>query len=1033
MNLSRLFIVRPIATSLLMLAIVLAGSLAYRLLPIASLPQVDHPIIQVTTLYPGASPDVTTSSITAPLERQFGQMPGLEQMTSISSGGASMISLRFALDLRLDVVEQQVQAAINAAAGLLPNDLPMPPVYRKVNPADAPIITLAASSPSLPITQVHDLVENRIAQRLSQVNGVGLVSIAGGQRPSVRVQVDTERLAAAGLSIEAVRTAVTQANVNLAKGSLDGPARATAIDANDQLRQPADYADLVLAYRNGNPLRLSDVASVVEAPENNRLAAWADDDPAIVIQVRRQPGANVIDTVNRIQATLPQLRDALPASVDLRVMHDRTTTIRASVRDVQFELALAVALVVMVIFLFLRNARATIIPSVAVPVSLIGTFGVMYLLGFSINNLTLMALTIATGFVVDDAIVMIENISRWVEQGQRPLQAALEGARQIGFTIISLTFSLVAVLIPLLFMGDVVGRLFHEFAITLAVSILISAVVSLTLTPMMCAYLLRHVTASAEPAWSQQLSGALQRLIDRYARALSWVLDRPGPTLWVFLGTLVMTVLLYLVVPKGFFPQQDTGAVMLVTEAPADTSFAAMAQRQSELAQAYLKRPEVRSVAAFIGVDGQNPTLNQGRMLISLAPKSERAQSLAQTLEALEQEATQWPGLRVYAQSVQDLTLDDRVARTPYSYLLSGPDLAVLSDWAARLVERLQGHRHISDLSSDHESTGLQAYVKIDREAAARLGVSVAAIDQTLYSAYGQRLVSTIFTQSNQYRVVIEADPERRGGPGDVLRLKVPSLSGALVSLDSVASLSEIPARLHISHAGQFPAVTLSFNPGPGASLGEAVAAIESATQTLRVQGMPASIESRFDGAALAFSNSLSNTLWLILAAVVTMYIVLGVLYESYVHPITILSTLPSAALGALLALLLAGHELGMMAVIGIILLIGIVKKNAIMVIDFALQAEREQGLSPRLAIEQACQLRFRPILMTTLCALLGALPLMLSQGVGSELRQPLGLTLVAGLALSQLLTLFTTPVIYLGFARWHGARAQPTQDEAAP
>ncbi len=1032
MNLSRVFILRPIATSLLMLAVVLVGALAYRLLPIASLPQVDHPIIQVTTLYPGASPEVSTSAITAPLERQFGQMPGLEQMTSISSGGASMITLRFALDLRLDVVEQQVQAAINAAANLLPADLPMPPTYRKVNPADAPIITLAVSSPSLPITRVHDLVENRIAQRLSQVNGVGMVSIAGGQRPAVRVQVDTERLAAAGVSLEAVRSAVSQANVNLAKGSTDGPARASAIDANDQLRQPADYADLVLAYRNGTPLRLGDVAHVTEAPENTRLAAWANRDPAIVIQVQRQPGANVIETVDRIRQILPQLRDALPASVDLQVMHDRTTTIRASVRDVQFELVLAVALVVMVIFLFLRSASATFIPSVAVPVSLIGTFAVMYALDFSINNLTLMALTIATGFVVDDAIVMIENIARHVEEGKPPMQAALDGARQMGFTILSLTFSLVAVLIPLLFMGDVVGRLFHEFAITLAVAILISAVVSLTLTPMMCSRWLRHRDGAGRRSWADRVQDATGQLIDRYARSLSWVLERPRPTLWVFGITLALTAGLYVIVPKGFFPLQDTGAVMVITEAPPDTGFYAMAERQQQLAQAYLRHPQVRSVASFIGVDGQNPTLHQGRMLIALVPKAERDVPLPELLNQFEREAAQLPGSRAYAQPVQDLTLDDRVARTPYSLLLSGPDLDVLSLWADRLIERLQDDPRLADLGGDHQARGLQAYLRIDREAAARLGVSVAAIDQALYSAYGQRLISTIFTQSNQYRVVLEADPDRRGGPADVLRLKVPSLSGALVSLDSVASIAEAPARLQINHVSQYPAVTLHFNPADGVALGDAVHAMQDALQALRADGMPASTEARFMGAASAFSDSLTHTLWLVLAAVITMYIVLGVLYESYIHPLTILSTLPSAAVGALLALWLSGHDLGLMAVIGIILLIGIVKKNAIMMIDFALDAEREQGLSSRQAIEQACRMRFRPILMTTLCALLGALPLMLSQGVGSELRQPLGITLVAGLALSQLLTLYTTPVIYLFFARWHRP-VMPLHDESPP
>jgi len=1028
MNLSRLFILRPVATSLLMLALLLTGALAYRLLPVASLPQVDYPTIQVTSLYPGASPDVMTASVTAPLERQFGQMPGLALMTSVSSGGASVITLRFSLKLPLDVAEQQVQAAINASASFLPTDLPMPPAYSKVNPADAPIMTLAVSADDMPMTLIHDLVENRLAMRLSQVGGVGLVSIAGGQRPAVRVQVNMQALAAAGMSLEDVRNAINLANVNMAKGNLDGSARASSLDANDQLRSSKDYERMVLAYVRGNPLRLGEVATIVQAPENNRLAAWANDKPAIIVNIQRQPGANVIETVERIQQLLPSLREAMPPGVNVQVLTDRTVTIRASVRDVQFELLLSIALVVMVIFLFLRSAAATLIPAVVVPLSLVGTFGVMYLAGFSINNLTLMALTVATGFVVDDAIVMIENIARYLQDPLKPLsplQAALEGARQIGFTIISLTFSLVAVLIPLLFMGDVVGRLFHEFAITLAVAILISAVVSLTLTPMMCAYVLQPVPSHTQWGESLHTPPWLQWAINRYAAGLQRVLDRPLQTLAVFGLTVIVTVALYVWMPKGFFPVQDTGSVQVITEATQSTSFAAMSQRQQALAEVLLKDPAVHSLSSFIGVDGPNTSLNTGRMTLNLVDKDKRDAPLNDILQRLSQAADGISGMRIYLQPQQDLTLEDRVARTQYRFLLSGPDSEALGMWAKRLQAQLRNHPALSEVASDWQDQGLQAYVRIDRDTASRLGVSVMAIDNALYNAFGQRLVSTIFTQSNQYRVVLEVFAAERTGPLALVRLTVPSSTGAQVPLSSVASIEERPALLTQVHVNQFAAVTLSFQPAAGASLGEAVNAIDQAWQQMRVQEkVPDSIESRFEGAALAFQASLSHSLWLVLAAVVTMYIVLGVLYESYLHPVTILSTLPSAALGALLALWLARMDISLIAVIGIILLIGIVKKNAIMMIDFALDAERHQGMSPRQAIEQACLLRFRPILMTTLCALLGALPLMLGSGVGSELRHPLGVTLVGGLIVSQWLTLFTTPVIYLLLERFAPSRS---------
>ncbi|WP_313309631.1 MdtB/MuxB family multidrug efflux RND transporter permease subunit [Stutzerimonas nitrititolerans] len=1009
MNISRLFILRPVATTLTMIAILLAGLIAYRMLPVAALPQVDYPTIRVITLYPGASPEVMTSAVTAPLERQFGQMPGLTQLSSTSSGGASVITLRFSLEVKLDVAEQEVQAAINAADNLLPNDLPAPPIYNKVNPADTPVITLAVTSESLPLPQLHDLVDTRMAQKLAQISGVGLVSIAGGQRPAVRIRVNPEALAAYGLTLSDVRGLVTSANVNQPKGNFDGPTRVSMLDANDQLKSPEEYADLILNYEEGATLRLRDVASIIDGAENERLAAWANENQAVLLNIQRQPGANVIEVVERIQALLPEVSASMPAGLDVVVLTDRTQTIRAAVTDVQHELMLATILVVMVTFIFLKKLSATIIPSIAVPLSLVGTFAVMHLAGFSLNNLTLMALTIATGFVVDDAIVMLENITRHLEEGETPLNAALKGAKQIGFTLISLTFSLIAVLIPLLFMQDVVGRLFREFAITLAVAILISLVVSLTLTPMMCAKLLKPAKEeSTRPDW-------VERLIGGYSRWLTWVLEHQTLTLLVALGTLGLTVLLYLAVPKGFFPVQDTGVIQGISEAPQSVSFSAMSERQQSLSRIILADPAVASLSSYIGVDGDNVTLNSGRVLINLKPHDERDVTASEVIDRLRPELAKLPGIQLFMQPVQDLSIEDRVSRTQFQFSLESPDSELLQEWTPKLVEALRQRVELTDVTSDLQSNGLQIFLDIDRDAAARLGIEVSAITDALYDAFGQRQISTIFTQASQYRVVLEAEAGDRLGPQALEQIFVQSEGGTPVRLSSLARLEQRSAPLLINHIGQFPAVTLSFNLAEGVSLGEAVEVIEGVEAQI---GLPAGIQSHFQGAAEAFRASLSSTLLLILAAVVTMYIVLGVLYESYIHPITILSTLPSAAVGALLALLLTGNDLGLIAIIGIILLIGIVKKNAIMMIDFALEAERHQGMSPRDAIFRAALLRFRPILMTTLAALFGAIPLMLASGSGAELRQPLGLVLVGGLLLSQLLTLFTTPVIYLFFDR---------------
>ncbi len=1053
MSPSRIFIQRPVATSLMMAGVVLVGFVAFRQLPVSALPQVDYPTMQIQTFYPGASPEVVTSSITAPLEKQFGQVPGLTQMTSISSFGSSLITLQFSLELSIDVAEQEVQAAINAATTFLPTNLPVPPVYSKTNPADAPILTLAITSATVPLPKVEELAETRMAQRISQLKGVGLVSISGGQRPAVRVQANPTALASYGLSLETLRSALASANVNQAKGNFDGPDQAWTINDNDQLQAGAQYGPIIIAYRNGAPVRISDVAKVIDGAENTKLAAWVNNDRAIVLNIQRQPGTNIISVVDTVQSLLPQIKASLPQGIDVQIVSDRTTTIRASVEDVEFELLLTTALVVMVIFLFLRNAGATIIPGIAVPLSLVGTFAVMYLLGYSLDNLSLMALTISTGFVVDDAIVMIENISRYIEMGESPMQAALKGSAEIGFTIVSLTVSLIAVLIPLLFMADIVGRLFREFAVTLAVTIIFSAFVSLTLTPMMAARILKHYPESSHGRLYRWSEWCFVKTIEAYGRMVRVVLRHQPLTLLVAVGTLALTVYLYIIVPKGFFPVQDTGAILGISQAPETVSFPAMAKLQQDLVQVIRQDPAVENLTSFIGADGVNTTMNSGRIQISLKPLEQRKVSAVEVIRRLQPELRRVAGIELYLQPVQDLTVEDRISRTQYQYALDAPDKALLDLWVPRLVEKLKEIPDLRDVASDQQNNGLGLLVKIDRDTAGRMGITPQNIDDALYDSFGQRQVSTIYTQTNQFHVILEVAPQYRQDKSAFQDMYVPigsasanlastialagtntALTGAAAlppaPLRSLVTVSSVPAPITINHQSQFPVVTLSFNLAPGASLGAAVDRIQKATKDL---GMPASIEPSFQGTAHAFESSLANESILILAAIVTVYIVLGVLYESFIHPITILSTLPSAGVGAILALVVFKMDLDVIALIGIILLIGIVKKNAIMMIDFALEAERVEGKPPEEAIYQACLLRFRPIMMTTMAALLGAVPLAFGTGVGSELRRPLGICIIGGLLVSQVLTLFTTPVIYLFFGRiaaWVSRKSGAEQSE---